>query len=188
MSKADRDSKLLFIYIHSPDHESTDEFCHKTLSSSVLSDFLNENMYCWAGSIQASDGYRLGQQLGAATFPFYMMLVCTGGNAVRVAYKAHGTIEPEKLMGQLSDAMERSQQILNSVRSERTERQEASLLRQEQDREYQASLEADRLREADAQKEEENRRQFERDVQQEQEAREQEQQVMDRAVPRPPID
>lgn len=62
--------KLLFVYLHSPDHPDTPSFCEGTLCNEVLAAFVNENFVAWGGSIRASEGFKMSNSLKASRFPF----------------------------------------------------------------------------------------------------------------------
>ncbi|CAL5360294.1 unnamed protein product [Camellia sinensis] len=62
--------KLLFVYLHSPDHPDTPLFCERTLCSELLAAFVNENFVAWGGSIRASEGFKMSNSLKASRFPF----------------------------------------------------------------------------------------------------------------------
>lgn len=62
--------KLLFVYLHSPDHPDTPLFCERTLCSEPLASFINENFVSWGGSIRASEGFKMSNSLKASRFPF----------------------------------------------------------------------------------------------------------------------
>jgi len=67
--------KLLFVYLHSPDHPDTPEFCRRTLCSEVFVEFLNQNFVCWGGSIRASEGFKMSNSLKASRFPFCALVM-----------------------------------------------------------------------------------------------------------------
>jgi FAS-associated factor 2 len=62
--------KLLFVYLHSPDHPDTPAFCEGTLCSEVFSAFVNENFVAWGGSLRGSEGFKMSNSLKASRFPF----------------------------------------------------------------------------------------------------------------------
>lgn len=70
LERSRREFKLLFVYLHSPDHIDTPRFCEGTLCSEVLSAFVNENFVAWGGSIRASEGFKMSNSLKASRFPF----------------------------------------------------------------------------------------------------------------------
>lgn len=62
--------KLMFVYLHSPDHPDTPLFCERTLCSETLVAFINENFVPWGGSIRASEGFKMSNSLKASRYPF----------------------------------------------------------------------------------------------------------------------
>lgn len=62
--------KLLFVYLHSPEHPDTPVFCERTLCNEALAAFINENFVAWGGSIRASEGFKMSNSLKASRFPF----------------------------------------------------------------------------------------------------------------------
>jgi FAS-associated factor 2 len=62
--------KLMFVYLHSPDHPDTPAFCERTLCSEAIAEFVNENFVSWGGSIRASEGFKMSNSLKASRFPF----------------------------------------------------------------------------------------------------------------------
>lgn len=62
--------KLLFVYLHSPEHPDTPLFCERTLCNEALSAFVNENFVAWGGSIRASEGFKMSNSFKASRFPF----------------------------------------------------------------------------------------------------------------------
>lgn len=62
--------KLLFVYLHSPEHPDTPVFCQRTLCSEPFAAFVNENFVAWGGSIRASEGFKMSNSLKASRFPF----------------------------------------------------------------------------------------------------------------------
>jgi len=62
--------KLLFVYLHSPDHPDTPVFCERTLCNDAFAAFVNENFVAWGGSIRASEGFKMSNSLKASRFPF----------------------------------------------------------------------------------------------------------------------
>ncbi|KAF4389466.1 hypothetical protein G4B88_006525 [Cannabis sativa] len=126
LQRSRNEFKLLFVYLHSPDHQDTPLFCERTLCSEVLVAFVNENFVSWGGSIRASEGFKMSNSLKASRFPF-----C----AVRV--------------------LEESAPVLVTARLDAEERRSNIRLREEQDAAYRAALEADQARERQRKEEQE---------------------------------
>lgn len=70
LQRSRNEFKLLFVYLHSPDHPDTPLFCERTLCSEVLAAFVNENFVAWGGSIRASEGFKMSNSLKASRYPF----------------------------------------------------------------------------------------------------------------------
>lgn len=62
--------KLLFVYLHSPEHPDTPLFCERTLCSPTFVAFVNDNFVSWGGSIRSSEGFKMSNSLKASRFPF----------------------------------------------------------------------------------------------------------------------
>ena len=146
---AARESKFLVVYLHAPLHEDTPAFVRHTLNAEPLVSFLDENMLVWGGSIHFADAYLASQQLDAAAFPFLALLTCTPPLNVSVLDHMEGvTANVEAVLGRLTAAMARHQDVVDRQVAAQRERAERLRLQEEQNREYQEALEADRRRDA----------------------------------------
>ncbi|PWA85919.1 Thioredoxin-like fold [Artemisia annua] len=70
LQRSRNEFKLLFVYLHSPDHPDTSAFCQGSLCNEVVERFVNENFVAWGGSIRASEGFKMSNSLKASRFPF----------------------------------------------------------------------------------------------------------------------
>lgn len=147
--------KLLFVYIHSPDHPDTPVFCERTLCSEVMSAFLNENFVCWGGSIRASEGFKMSNSLKASRFPFCAVVMAATNQRIALLQQAEGPKSPEEMLTILQKVLEESSPVLVSARLEAEERSSNIRLREEQDAAYRAALEADQARERQRREEQE---------------------------------
>ncbi|KVH98217.1 Thioredoxin-like fold [Cynara cardunculus var. scolymus] len=64
------EEKLVFLYLHSPDHPFTPPFCKATLCSEVVVQFLDANFVSWGGGADSGDGLHMATTLRPASFPF----------------------------------------------------------------------------------------------------------------------
>ncbi|CAN4127146.1 unnamed protein product [Withania somnifera] len=55
LQRSRHEFKLLFVYLHSPEHPETPVFCERTLCNEALVAFINENFVAWGGSIRACE-------------------------------------------------------------------------------------------------------------------------------------
>lgn len=70
LQRSRREYKLMFVYLHSPEHPDTPAFCEGTLCNEMLASFLNENFVAWGGSVKASEGFKMSNSLKASRYPF----------------------------------------------------------------------------------------------------------------------
>lgn len=73
LQRSRNEYKVLFVYLHSPDHPDTPVFCERTLCNEDLVAFINENFVAWGGSIRASEGFKMSNSLKASRFPFVLL-------------------------------------------------------------------------------------------------------------------
>ncbi|XP_047182703.1 plant UBX domain-containing protein 10 [Vigna umbellata] len=147
--------KLLFVYLHSPDHPDTPSFCHRTLCSETIAAFVNENFVCWGGSIRASEGFKMSNSLKASRFPFCALVMAATNQRIALLQQVEGPKSSEELLGTLQRVLEESSPVLVAARLDAEERRNNMRLREEQDAAYRAALEADQARERQRREEEE---------------------------------
>ncbi|KAL0711897.1 hypothetical protein Bca4012_018875 [Brassica carinata] len=168
--------KLLFVYLHSPDHPDTPAFCDGTLCNEVFVAFLNENFVAWGGSIRASEGFKMSNSLKASRFPFCAVVMPAANQRIALLQQVEGPKTPEEMIAILQRVVEDSSPVLVTARVEAEERRTNLRLREEQDAAYRAALEADQARERQRQEEEERLKreaaEAERKRKEEEEARE----------------
>ncbi|KXZ45187.1 hypothetical protein GPECTOR_57g477 [Gonium pectorale] len=172
--QARREFKFLFVYLHSPEHEDTEAFCRSVVSHPEVVDFINVNCVAWGGDVTRSDAFVLSQQaqMGVTRFPYVALLsMAPSDNRVQLVAAGSGPDvgAPGLLLGLLRAAVDTHGALLVAQRAEVEEREYARRLVEEQNAEYEASLAADRAREAE--REAERKRQEEEERRQEEEAR-----------------
>lgn len=139
--------KLLFVYLHSPDHPDTPVFCERTLCSEVVAGFVNENFVAWGGSIRASEGFKMSNSLKASRFPFCAVVMPATNQRIALLQQVEGPKSPEELITMLQRVLEESAPGLVAARLDAEERRNNMRLREEQDAAFRAALEADQARE-----------------------------------------
>lgn len=168
--------KLLFVYLHSPDHPDTPEFCRRTLCSEVFVEFVNQNFVCWGGNIRASEGFKMSNSLKASRFPFCALVMAATNQRIALLQQVEGPKSPEEMLVTLQRVLEESSPVLVAARLDAEERRTNARLREEQDAAYRAALEADQARERQRREEEERlareAAEAERKLKEEEEARE----------------
>ncbi|KAJ0228695.1 UBX domain-containing protein [Hirschfeldia incana] len=147
--------KLLFVYLHSPDHPDTAAFCDGTLCDEAFVAFLNENFVSWGGSIRGSEGFKMSNSLKASRFPFCAVVMPAANQRIALLQQVEGPKTPEEMIAILQRVVEDSSPVLVTARVEAEERRTNLRLREEQDAAYRAALEADQARERQRQEEQE---------------------------------
>ncbi|CAH8351506.1 unnamed protein product [Eruca vesicaria subsp. sativa] len=147
--------KLMFVYLHSPDHPDTPAFCDRTLCNEGVVAFLNENFVTWGGSIRSSEGFKMSNSLKASRFPFCAVVMPAANQRIALLQQVEGPTTPEEMIAILQRVVEDSSPVLVTARFEAEERRNNLRLREEQDAAYRAALEADQARERQRQEEQE---------------------------------
>ncbi|KAL8090678.1 hypothetical protein AgCh_039930 [Apium graveolens] len=155
LQRSRREFKLLFVYLHSPEHLDTPGFCGGTLCDETVAGFVNENFVAWGGSIRMSEGFKMSNSLKASRFPFCAVVMAATNNRVALLQQIEGPKSPEEMLTMLQRVLEESSPVLVSARLEAEERRSNIRLREEQDAAYQAALEADQARERQRKEEQE---------------------------------
>lgn len=179
LQRSRNEFKLLFVYLHSPDHADTPLFCERTLCSEVLAAFVNENFVAWGGSIRASEGFKMSNSLKASRFPFCAVVMAATNQRIALLQQVEGRRSPEELLTILQRVLEESAPVLVSARLEAEERRNTMRLREEQDAAYRAALEADQARERQRKEEQER---LEREAAEAERKRKEEEEAHERAA------
>ncbi|XP_004363824.2 hypothetical protein CAOG_02985 [Capsaspora owczarzaki ATCC 30864] len=137
-----RELKFLLVYLHSPSHYLTENFCRGVLTSTAFTDFVNENFVFWAGSVRTAEAFDVATLLRTVNYPFLGVVVPLHGQMVLV-HRIEGVLPTETVITQLQTAIDAHGAELIVARNERQERAQSQLLRDEQDAAYQQSLAAD---------------------------------------------
>ncbi|GAB2296206.1 Plant UBX domain-containing protein 10 [Dionaea muscipula] len=179
LQRSRRSYKLLFVYLHSPDHPDTPVFCEGTLCSEVVAAFVNENFVSWGGSIRSSEGFKMSNSLKASRFPFCAVVMAATNQRIALLQQIEGPRSPEEMITILQRVVEETAPVLVSAQLEAEERRNNMRLREEQDAAYRAALEADQARERHRREEQER---LERESAEEERKRKEEEEAQERAA------
>ncbi|KAJ4876212.1 Plant UBX domain-containing protein 10 [Raphanus sativus] len=147
--------KLLFVYLHSPDHPDTPPFCDRTLCNEGVVAFLNENFVAWGASVRSSEGFKMSNSFKASRFPFCAVVMPAANHRIALLHQVEGPTTPEEMIAMMQRVVEDSSTVLVTARVEAEERRNNLRLREEQDAAYRAALEADQAREQERLEEQE---------------------------------
>ncbi|XP_040989899.1 plant UBX domain-containing protein 10 [Juglans microcarpa x Juglans regia] len=179
LQRSRNEFKLMFVYLHSPDHPDTPLFCERTLCSEFLADFVNENFVPWGGSIRASEGFKMCNSLKASRFPFCAVVMAATNQRIALLQQVEGPKSPEEMLVILQKVLEESAPVLVAARLDAEERRNNTRLREEQDAAYRAALEADQARERQRREEQER---LEREAAEAERKRKEEEEARERAA------
>jgi len=160
-------NQFLFIYLHSPLHPHSNSFLRMMneetddgLSlSSVVSDCVK-----WGGNIHHAEASKMTSDFQVSSYPFCALLVCKSRSSVEVFWRLDSTVGASTslslsdLCAKIGTAIAVYYPILGEEENRRNRRREEVQLREEQDREFQQTLEEDRRREAERQAQQEQER------------------------------
>ncbi|KAF8413352.1 hypothetical protein HHK36_001332 [Tetracentron sinense] len=179
LQRSRQEFKLLFVYLHSPDHPDTPLFCERSLCSEVVAAFVNENFVSWGGSIRASEGFKMSNSLKASKFPFCAVVMAATNQRIALLQQIEGPTSPEQMLTILQRVLEESSPVLVTARLDAEERRNNVRLREEQDAAYRAALEADQARERQRKEEQER---LEREAAEAERKRKEEEEAQERAA------
>lgn len=155
---ARRDARFMIVYLHSDEHDDTNDFVNETLlNPNTLKFFKDHNILIWGGDVHESEAYQVSNALCVSKYP-YLGLLClksntqetpegttTSARSLTVVSRIQGLASSNQLIEKFSNQIERYEPSLISIRAERQQQQLSRVIRQQQDQAYQASLQRDRL-------------------------------------------
>jgi FAS-associated factor 2 len=156
--EAQATQSILVIYIHSPIHSDTKDFCRTTLNSEAFLSYIQQDrILAVAYSIHTAQGLQLQNILQITTFPAMVVLqpssntssASSSSPSLQLVIKAQGKKQCHltSIMPYLHAVYQRHLITINEIEIRRIQRQQEQELRQQQDMEYQATLAADQERE-----------------------------------------
>jgi FAS-associated factor 2 len=157
LRSSQRDGKFVVIYLHSSMHDDTDEFCHDSLLDERVLEFLHsEEVLVWGADVRHRDGSEVAGYLKACSYPF--MAVCMKhrqSGSLMVLDRVEGVASlgdddassiGEKLLGRLRSVAAANAQVVTQVREVNRVEQERRTFIDQQNRDYEETLLADRER------------------------------------------
>ena len=124
LREAKRAIKFLFVYLHAPEHEDTDEFCVKTLCDARVVALLEEHALAWGGDVTTSDAFRLAGVAGVrpSAYPYVALLQnAEGASGPELVMACEGAIDPVGLLEVMMTAIAEQGDVVEAARARRTE-------------------------------------------------------------------
>lgn len=166
---ATRERRMLCIYLHSPMHPASEQFCKNVVCSRAVLQALSD-VRIWGGSVETHDGYVASSKLQCAAFPCLVLLsgaeggqqasivdriywdsAAEAGEAERIALRILAAREMRGGGGRNAPPQQQQQQ---QQQHDSWELQERRRMVQEQDAALQRAIEDDRRKLAEKQEQE----------------------------------
>ena len=147
LEEAKRDLRFLLVYLHSEEHQDTDNFCRNVLSSdAVKGELETSNIILWGCSVSRTEGYKVSQALRETSYPFLAMIVLRQHRMVVVS-RQEGSLVPEAMVEWIRNTVTEYEAFIVAARTDRDERNFDRELRNQQEAEFAESLRRDQERE-----------------------------------------
>ena len=152
---AQSETKLLFVYLHSPSHPESELFCAQVIASREVTEYVNQRFVAWGGDVRDVDAYALAEGVRPSAYPYVCLLASVSGE-VSLVMSCEGFIDTTGLIASFEEALSAQHGSLDQARARNAEAQASRRLREEQDAALAQSLAQDaaraREREAEAAK------------------------------------
>ena len=147
LEEAKRDLRFLLVYLHSEEHQDTDNFCRNVLSNdAVKGELETSNIILWGCSVSRTEGYKVSQALRETSYPFLAMIVLRQHRMVVVS-RQEGSLVPEAMVEWIRNTVTEYEAFIVAARTDRDERNFDRELRNQQEAEFAESLRRDQERE-----------------------------------------
>jgi FAS-associated factor 2 len=151
--EAVQSQSLLFVYLHSPLHRDSDNFCRRMLLNPTMLDWLNQHGVEALGvSIHTAQGAHLASLLQATSFPLIALLHPRTATSMSLILRVEGPVltqqlSVDQLLPYLQSALGRHLAVVAEGETRRLQREQEVDLRRQQDQEYHETLAQDQERE-----------------------------------------
>ena len=88
----------MFLYLHSPDHPFTADFCRQTLCSEIVVQFLDANFVSWGAISDRGEGLQMSGILRPPSFPFCAVIAPASGDNIAVLQQVRVSIFTKKFL------------------------------------------------------------------------------------------
>lgn len=178
LRRAQQDTKLLVIYLHSDMSRHTQSFCTQVLNNEFVRTMLDENFLLWGGDIARMETHQVSQMIHARQYPWFCVLLPASVDEIRVIGALDGEVQVDAAVALLAACFEEMEGHRAEIVARREQYTEDRNLRTQQDQEYQEALEMDRRRTEQREEEERQAAEAQRIVE---DQRRQEKEMLDKA-------
>lgn len=144
MQAAHRDSKLLAVYLHSDGSLHAMNFCTQVLNNQLIRTMLDDSFLLWGGDIAWMESLQVAQMIQAHQYPYFSVLLPIDSGEIRIIGAVHGEVQLDTTVALLTSSLDEMELHRAETIARREQQVEDRRLREQQDREYQETLEMDR--------------------------------------------
>ncbi|CAG9461836.1 unnamed protein product [Pedinophyceae sp. YPF-701] len=149
--RAHREGRFLLVYLHDRNHQACRDFCAGILTHPSVVELVNSRFVFWAGDVSVHRGARQLQSTLRRPRPPYMALLAPSSRSeLSLAAAVEGLHPVSQIVAEIEAAATQHQYLLQNAREARQRHDESRRIREEQDAAFQAALDADRRRAAEA--------------------------------------
>ncbi|CAF0869042.1 unnamed protein product [Adineta ricciae] len=160
---AQREVRLLFIYIHDSNSAMCDRFCREILCGEAFQSILGNNLL-WSTSRNTQEGVAAGRLLMANTFPCFCIIAHYGSQQT-VQFKLDHYTDSDRCLAEIIGAVQNADQTLEYNRQRRIQSTSRDRLLEEQNQAYLDSVRIDKEKAEQRERAENERRRLEEEQQ-----------------------
>jgi FAS-associated factor 2 len=158
---AQREVRLLFIYLHEKNSPLCDRFCREVLCEEALRLTIGDHLL-WSASIDTQEGSQASRLLHTNSFPCFCIIAHQGSQQT-VQLKLDHYIGADEFLAEVMNGVQHADQILQYNRERRNTRNSRDRLLEEQNAAYLDSIRLDQEKAQQRLREENERRKLEED-------------------------
>jgi FAS-associated factor 2 len=168
---------------------NTPKFCNEVLCTEQVASFLEEHFVLWMADVQQPEGYKLTENFGVTTYPFFAVVINISNysslagylqslnynrritrNGLMLVASKQGVMNARQLIEELTKTLENHGALNQAIKNERKDREREREIIELQNRDYLVSLEKDKEKEKQKREEEDRiRKEKERILEEERE-------------------
>mmetsp|Transcript_112722 Transcript_112722/g.323922 ORF Transcript_112722/g.323922 Transcript_112722/m.323922 type:complete len:491 (+) Transcript_112722:184-1656(+) len=162
--------KLLVVFLHSSGAPRSEEFCTRVLADQNVRQMLDENFVLWGGDAASPSVRGVVRLTRTREYPSLSVLLPAAVDDIQLINSMSGQAELDMAVALLTACMDDMQMHRAAIVARTEQFAEDRQLREQQDREYQEALEADRKRAEEQALQEQRQREEEQQAREEAEA------------------
>lgn len=146
LRRARQELKLVVVYLHSPISPQAQSFCTGILGNEFVRTMIDGSFVCWAGDVTRGETQAVAMMVHALETPCLAVVLPASVDDLRVLGTLTGDAQSDGAVALLTHCLDEMDSHRAELVARNEQHNEDRMLREQQDREYQEALEADRLR------------------------------------------